>query len=90
MREKMAEMTAQEAIATMRQFEMLDDEQIDEIAEVIERQEKIIELAIKSLSRNGKCPAMIIKKCYEQNTPFHKQCPPDNCWRKYLQSEVSK
>ena len=60
----------------------LEYEDAQEIAELITQQDKIIELACKTTARH--C-------CYPgQDCPAPLPLPCSDCWRKYLQGEVSK
>lgn len=55
----------------------------------IERQEKIIDRAIGQLRKSG-CPIFIAKKCLDQQEPLASECPPDRCWRRWLEEEAGK
>ena len=57
----------------------------EEIAELIQQQDKMLELACDSVARLG-CPMFEHEPCPEMTT----EVTCSECWRKYLQSEVSK
>lgn len=58
---------------------------IEQQKSFIQQQEKMIELAINAVARLG-CPLYEHEPCPEMATEV--SCA--DCWRKYLQSEVSK
>jgi hypothetical protein len=74
----------------------LEDYECDELVELIQQQDKMLELAIKKIidyiiipvpRGDGLCPFSIglTQNCFDEcNDQFA------DCWRKYLQSEVGK
>ena len=92
----MAEMTAEKAVEWLTSDKAFGQECYSrkQIAAIIEQQaaeiakkDRMINRAINQLCK-GLCPLFIAKRCLDQQNPLKGECPPDKCWRKWLEKEA--
>ena len=60
---------------------------IEQQAQEIAKKDRMIDGAINQLCK-GLCPIFIAKRCLDQQNPLKSECPPDKCWRKWLEKEA--
>ena len=91
----MAEMTAEQALSTLVSLHIVGPYDLSGVIEVIEQQaaeiakkDRMIELAVRQLSKSKKCAMWITSECFHKEKPLRAKCPDDGCWLAWLEKEA--
>lgn len=63
-------------------------DKVFELGQEIAKKDRMIELAVRQLSKSKKCAMWITSECFHKEKPLRAKCPDDGCWLTWLEKEA--